>query len=448
MENLTQAFRMANKSLEMLSRRFAKLGGLLDAMNAVSASPAANRMSPQQRQELAEALVQAAPKAAVAGDAQTVAEQVRQTTGVAEDLADDVVEEIAESYVSSQSSSPASTSSFISASHDDEGERQLREMNMAALFGSRLNPQEFGMVDPFSAGLPVAAEDEEPSASAVASASPLTPARAGAGGTPSPELAARIARIVARSRGVPPAAAQRTATVAVAAASNSASQEVVQAATSAAAMGGSPEEVAAAAYTAGATPVVVEAVQKAALSRPQNPGFGKMFKVSQMKPKGCYSFGKKSDPKCEDQDHCKWVKGAKPGCQPKDAVGAPEASKKRRGCYSYGKKTDPKCNDQDHCQWVKGAKPGCQPRPKLSLDESENRRLVAAVDSWLASQRPDPNLVQVWVGEDGDIRRPEGGRGGQLIGWATVDGRLDGDPLEYVKNKIQKDPRIARRQGD
>jgi hypothetical protein len=52
------------------------------------------------------------------------------------------------------------------------------------------------------------------------------------------------------------------------------------------------------------------------------------------------------------------------------------------------------------------------------------------------------STVNVWVGEDGDIRN---NNEDEVIGWATVDGSMFGDFLPFKKNQMQNDPRTIRK---
>lgn len=269
MEDLQQSFGEARQSLRDLNGKFDKLEASLAAMAAVSASPAARRMTPEEREEIAEAVAGAV---AQGGGAKAVAKRTRDRSPAAAAIRPEIIDGIARGAVAMASSASSAESS------DDEYDTSDGEEGLS--------------------------EDED-------SPSP----RAGAGGPTLFELT---------NRQVPQRAAAAAA-VAAAASAQSASPEVVSAATAASGRGGSPDDVASAAAAAGAMPRVVEAVREAAASPPKKPK-GR---------RGCYSFGKKKDPKCDDQDHCQWVKGA--GCKPKGAnpgaaaAAAAAASTARKG---------------------------------------------------------------------------------------------------------------------
>ena len=78
----------------------------------------------------------------------------------------------------------------------------------------------------------------------------------------------------------------------------------------------------------------------------------------------CKKLRKTKDPKCNDQDGCKWIVGK--GCSDNESRGSIPSPPKKSSCSKLRKSKDPKCNDQIGCEWKVGK--GC----KRKLEESDN----------------------------------------------------------------------------
>ena len=85
----------------------------------------------------------------------------------------------------------------------------------------------------------------------------------------------------------------------------------------------------------------------------------------------CKKYKKTKEPKCQEQDGCKWV--VRQGClenevnvplapKPKRVTKTPASKPKssKKNCNSYKKTKDPKCEEQEGCYWIKGK--GCNER--------------------------------------------------------------------------------------
>ena len=93
----------------------------------------------------------------------------------------------------------------------------------------------------------------------------------------------------------------------------------------------------------------------------------------------CKQYKKTKEPKCEEQDGCKWV--VRQGCledevhvplspEPKRVTKTtvPKPKSSRKNCKAYKKTREPKCEEQDGCYWVTNE--GCLNRMSDSDEES------------------------------------------------------------------------------
>ena len=108
----------------------------------------------------------------------------------------------------------------------------------------------------------------------------------------------------------------------------------------------------------------------------------------------CKKYGKKKDPKCDDQAECNWVKTK--GCL-ENSSRTITVKKPKKNCKKYGKKKDPKCGDQVECNWVKTK--GC--RDKLKANSS--KKIIKVKKK--AIIRKSPKKQPVMIGRDDVGRR-------------------------------------------
>lgn len=104
-------------------------------------------------------------------------------------------------------------------------------------------------------------------------------------------------------------------------------------------------------------------------------------------------------------------------------------------------------NDNNEARQKK-QKNDMQSRIEARQQKKQNNEILKKYKSMLElddvlDERSLEKEAFVWVGENGDIRE---NKNGQLVGWATKDGEAFGDFLPFTENRMQKDPRLQKKQ--
>ncbi len=102
-------------------------------------------------------------------------------------------------------------------------------------------------------------------------------------------------------------------------------------------------------------------------------------------------------------------------------------------------------NDERRNDDIEARQNDMQSRIEARQQKKQNNKILKKYKSMLELDDvlDERSLENVWVGENGDIRE---NKNGHVVGWATKDGEAFGDFLPFTENRMQKDPRLQKKQ--